>query len=104
LCPYGDNSLAFFLRIREMRIVGIFPQTESEERFGHLLKKHPCFNGEAHFQYGRIHLPVSPNCNIQCRFCKRGFNKWEKRPGVSRVLLAPREAAWWNGPWNSARS
>lgn len=59
--------------------------------FKHLIKEHPCFNGEAHFQYGRIHLPVSPDCNIQCRFCKRGFNKWENRPGVSRGLLVPEE-------------
>jgi len=61
-------------------------------RQDHLVKKHPCFNGEAHAKYGRIHLPVSPSCNIQCRFCKRGFNKWEKRPGVSAGLLSPDEA------------
>ncbi len=60
--------------------------------FEHLVKRHPCFNDEAHFQYGRIHLPVSPACNIQCRFCQRGFNKWEQRPGVSRKLLRPDEA------------
>lgn len=63
-----------------------------ESRFDHLVKKHPCFNGDAHFKYGRIHLPVCPACNIQCRFCKRGFNKWEKRPGMSRSLLAPEDA------------
>jgi nitrogen fixation protein NifB len=62
------------------------------EKFSHLLKRHPCFNGEAHFKYGRIHLPVSPACNIQCRFCRRGFNKWEQRPGVSRSLLTPEKA------------
>lgn len=61
-------------------------------QFDHLVKKHPCFNGEAHFKYGRIHLPVSPACNIQCRFCKRGMNKWEQRPGVSRTVLKPIEA------------
>jgi nitrogen fixation protein NifB len=60
--------------------------------FDHLIKQHPCFNGEAHFKYGRLHLPVSPDCNIQCRFCKRGFNKFENRPGVSRVLLTPEAA------------
>lgn len=59
---------------------------------GHLIKKHPCFNGEAHAKYGRIHLPVSPSCNIQCRFCKRGFNKFEKRPGVAAGLVTPEEA------------
>ncbi|WP_425057815.1 radical SAM protein [Sporomusa carbonis] len=37
-------------------------------------------------------MPVSPLCNIQCRFCKRGFNKQEHCPGVSRGLLKPAEA------------
>ncbi|MFT8349875.1 radical SAM protein [Clostridium saccharoperbutylacetonicum] len=60
--------------------------------FNHLAKTHPCLGGEAHFKYGRIHLPVSPSCNIQCKFCKRGFNKSEVRPGVSSLLLTPEEA------------
>jgi len=60
--------------------------------FEHLAKIHPCLGGEAHFKYGRIHLPVSPACNIQCKFCKRGFNKSEIRPGVSSLLLSPEEA------------
>lgn len=63
------------------------------EKFQHLAKTHPCLGGEAHFKYGRIHLPVSPTCNIQCKFCKRGFNKSEIRPGVSSLLLKPEEAA-----------
>jgi nitrogen fixation protein NifB len=53
---------------------------------------HPCFSGEANMTRGRIHLPVSPACNIQCRFCKRTFNKNEQRPGVSAGLLRPDEA------------
>lgn len=61
--------------------------------FNHLVKTHPCLGGEAHFKYGRIHLPVSPTCNIQCKFCRRGFNKSEVRPGVSSLLLNPEEAA-----------
>ncbi|HBF38049.1 MAG TPA: nitrogen fixation protein NifB [Firmicutes bacterium] len=65
---------------------------ESPKDFSHLIKQHPCFSGEAHFKYGRIHLPVSPDCNIQCRFCKRSFNKFENRPGVSRSLLTPKAA------------
>ena len=62
------------------------------EKYDHLVKRHPCFNGEAHARFGRIHLPVSPDCNIQCRFCKRGFNKTENRPGVSGCLISPTEA------------
>ncbi len=67
-------------------------QVEKDNKFDHLLKKHPCFSGEAHFKYGRIHLPVSPSCNIQCKFCKRSFNKCEKRPGVTSSILAPEKA------------
>lgn len=57
-----------------------------------LAGKHPCFSGEAHGRYGRIHLPVSAACNIQCRFCRRGFNKFETRPGVARRITTPDEA------------
>lgn len=67
-------------------------QAKEHQRFEHLVKKHPCFNGEAHFKYGRIHLPVSPACNIQCKFCKRCFNKCENRPGVARSVLTPEKA------------
>jgi nitrogen fixation protein NifB len=55
--------------------------------------RHPCFSGEANANRGRIHLPVSPVCNIQCRFCKRSFNKFENRPGVTAKLLEPKDAA-----------
>ncbi|HEX2927904.1 MAG TPA: radical SAM protein [Ruminiclostridium sp.] len=67
-------------------------EAKTDGRFDHLVKKHPCFNGEAHFKYGRIHLPVSPECNIQCKFCKRSMNKTENRPGVAGEILSPREA------------
>ncbi len=69
------------------------PGVETEEKFGHLVKKHPCFSGEAHFKYGRIHLPVSPACNIHCKFCRRSLNKTENRPGVACKVLSPPEAA-----------
>jgi nitrogen fixation protein NifB len=68
-----------------------------DERYAHISSRHPCFSGEANVNRGRVHLPVSPACNIQCRFCKRAFNKAafdkaEQRPGVSAELLAPRDA------------
>jgi nitrogen fixation protein NifB len=62
------------------------------ERFSHISTRHPCFSGEANMAHGRLHLPVSPACNIQCRFCKRSFNKAEQRPGVSAALLKPEQA------------
>lgn len=65
---------------------------KTEVHYDHLIKKHPCFSGEAHFKYGRLHLPVSPACNIQCKFCKRSINKTENRPGVAGRVLSPLEA------------
>jgi nitrogen fixation protein NifB len=56
--------------------------------------RHPCysFTAEGHKRVGRLHLPVSPACNIQCRFCQRDFNSTELRPGVAQRLIAPEEA------------
>jgi nitrogen fixation protein NifB len=56
--------------------------------------RHPCYSStlEGHKKSGRLHLPVSPACNIQCRFCRREFNRVDERPGVARKLIAPEEA------------
>lgn len=56
------------------------------ERFSQLAMQHPCL-GRA-LNKGRVHLPVSPACNIKCRFCTRGFNASEYRPGVTRQILS----------------
>ncbi len=57
------------------------------------LKTHPCFNKEAKGQYARVHLPVAPLCNIQCNYCKRGFDCVnESRPGVTSEVLSPEQA------------
>ncbi len=34
---------------------------------------HPCFDENAHFHVGRVHLPVAPKCNIKCRYCEAGI-------------------------------
>lgn len=57
-----------------------------------LAKRHPCLGREANATAGRLHLPVSPMCNIQCRFCRRSLNKTEQRPGVTGVVLTPQQA------------
>lgn len=57
----------------------------------HKIEKHPCFFSNCG-KYGRIHLPVSPYCNISCVFCDRAMNSHENRPGVSEKLLTPQEA------------
>jgi len=62
-----------------------FPQLEG---------RHPCFSltPEGHAKSGRLHLPVSPACNITCRFCRRDFNRDEQRPGVARGLVTVDQA------------
>lgn len=62
---------------------------EIQDRVG----EHPCFSRGAHFQYGRLHLPVAPSCNIQCAYCDRRFDcPNESRPGVSSTILTPEQA------------
>ena len=57
-----------------------------------IARTHPCLSREANSAFGRLHLPVSPACNIQCRFCRRSLNKSEQRPGVTARVLQPEEA------------
>jgi nitrogen fixation protein NifB len=62
-----------------------------KEEMVKLSQLHPCLSGDANSKFGRLHLPVSPACNIQCRFCNRTFNKTENRPGVTGTVLKPEE-------------
>jgi nitrogen fixation protein NifB len=75
--------------VREMRL-----RSTQEPAFPALEGKHPCFSStaEGHAQSARLHLPVSPGCNITCAFCKRDFNGIEHRPGVASRLLTPEQA------------
>jgi len=57
------------------------------------LTQHPCFNSDARHTTGRIHLPVAPQCNIQCNYCDRKFDCMnESRPGVTSAVLQPKQA------------
>lgn len=56
-----------------------------------LQSSHPCFGGHKN-NVGRIHLPVSPGCNIACRFCDRVINDTEDRPGVASKVITPEES------------
>ena len=57
------------------------------------INEHPCFNKKAHHNFGRVHLPVAPRCNIQCKFCNRQFDCVnESRPGVTSAVLSPAQA------------
>jgi molybdate transport system substrate-binding protein len=50
---------------------------------------------DAHDQIARLHLPVAPRCNIQCRFCERNVspNKTHvNTPGTPVDILSPEQA------------
>lgn len=52
--------------------------------------QHPCFNKEAKHTHARVHLPVAPKCNIQCKYCNRKYDCVnESRPGVTSAVLNP---------------
>lgn len=53
---------------------------------------HPCFARGAFNGKGRMHLPVSPGCNIRCKFCVRKINEVDQAPGVAAGILTPEEA------------
>jgi len=57
------------------------------------IDQHPCFSEKAHDRFGRIHLPVAPACNIQCRYCLRKYDcANESRPGITSKVLSPDQA------------
>lgn len=60
--------------------------------YSELTWKHPCFAKGKKGETGRIHLPISPGCNIECKFCDRQINDFEKRPGVASTVISPEEA------------
>jgi nitrogen fixation protein NifB len=56
---------------------------------------HPCMNHDAHGRIARIHLPVAPTCNIQCRFCSRKVTPHDTTthcPGRATRILTPAQA------------
>jgi nitrogen fixation protein NifB len=64
-----------------------------EKKRESIISTHPCFSEKAHLRFGRIHLPVAPQCNIQCRYCVRKYDCVnESRPGITSRLLSPDEA------------
>lgn len=57
------------------------------------MSAHPCYSFSHSLTSSRVHLPVAPRCNLQCRFCDRSFDcANESRPGVTAGLLRPAEA------------
>ena len=58
-----------------------------QSHFAHVTRAHPCFNEKIHDKVGRIHVPLAPQCNIQCGFCTRRLDKKENRPGVASCIM-----------------
>ena len=55
--------------------------------------QHPCFSDTARHRFARIHLPIAPDCNVQCNFCRRDYDCVnESRPGVTSTILTPHQA------------
>lgn len=57
-----------------------------------LQQSHPCFGQGSQGNLGRIHLPVSPGCNICCRFCDRTVSDTAQRPGVTGTVIKPEDS------------
>lgn len=64
--------------------------TETGTSTARNLSDHPCFYGSAKARWGRVHLPVAPDCNIECNFCNRLYDcANESRPAVTGFILEP---------------
>jgi nitrogen fixation protein NifB len=59
--------------------------------YAEFAREHPCY-GKRPVNKGRIHLPVSPGCNIACKFCERSCTDQRDRPGLSQKILTPEQA------------
>lgn len=69
----------------------MIPLTVSKKKS--IIDQHPCFSESAHHKFGRMHLPVAPACNIQCRYCIRKFDcANESRPGITSKVLSVGES------------
>jgi len=59
----------------------------------HPVADHPCFSAAAAGRFGRVHLPVAPQCNVTCSYCDRRYDCLnEARPGVCAGVLTPEAA------------
>lgn len=56
-----------------------------------VFKEHPCFGGPK-ANKARVHLPVSPGCNIECRFCQRRINDSDQIPGTTSAVITSDDA------------
>jgi nitrogen fixation protein NifB len=80
-----EELLAEYIKFMQRPLFGTLKRRK-------IMDDHPCFSARAHNARGRLHLPVSPVCNIQCRFCAGPGNTGKNRPGAAAKLLKPDEA------------
>lgn len=57
-----------------------------------VFREHPCFGARCKHNKGRMHLPVAPGCNIECRFCDRKINEDRQVPGNTSAVIKPEDA------------
>ncbi len=77
------------MNLREPSLASELDELEVEGR----ISIHPCYSPRACHSYARMHLPVAPRCNIQCRYCNRRYDCVnENRPGVTSAVMRPEEA------------
>jgi len=85
-------ALTMFLFPRALEIMETIMKLESPLLITDIMGQHPCFNDRAHDSVGRIHLPVAPQCNIQCNFCEHRMCAGIRHPGWAARLLSVTEA------------
>ena len=68
---------------------------DADDKLAAFAEIHPCFSSRGGSGHGRIHLPVAPECNLDCNYCDRrvgGLTYHSYRPGVATRILSPQEA------------
>lgn len=62
----------------------------NKQSYEKLKQIHPCLGADPE-NTGRIHLPVSPVCNLACRYCRRSLTDPADRPGTTFRILPVEE-------------
>ena len=88
----GDNSGNQEGVAQQIMVNSEIAKEEAYAKNSAKTKTHPCYNCGAS-NFGRIHLPIAPKCNIQCNYCLRKYDcPNESRPGVTTEVLSPQQA------------
>ncbi|HEX9059227.1 MAG TPA: radical SAM protein [Clostridia bacterium] len=69
-----------------------FTYEKTDSAIDNTIIKHHFLSEDPQNKHRKIHLPVSPVCNIKCKFCKMSFDNSEINPYTKKVILKPEEA------------